>query len=57
VLSNFDENSQFLHISWLFSIGIFPEDNLVDLISGNKVVIENNLLELSPYQHLWVIAS
>lgn len=57
VLSNFDENSQFLHISWLFSIGIFPEDNLVDLISGNKVVIQNNLLELSPYQHLWVIAS
>lgn len=56
VISNFDEKSQFLHISWLFSIGILPEDNLVDLITGNKIAIHHNLLELPPYAHLWVIA-
>lgn len=36
VVSNFDENPQFLHVSWLFSIGMSPEDSLVNLISGGK---------------------
>jgi amylosucrase len=54
VISNFDENTQFLHLSWLFSIGIRPEDNLVDLINGKTVTFENNLLELGAYAHLWL---
>ncbi len=54
VISNFDENTQFLSSSWLFSIGLSPEDELLDLISGSAVVIKNNLLELSGYEHLWV---
>lgn len=55
VISNFDENIQFLHISWLFTIGIYPENNLKDSIAGKKLTLENNLLQLSPYQHMWVV--
>ena len=54
VLSNFDENSQFLDLSWLLSIGISPKDNLMDLISGKKLDFKNNVLELGAYVHLWV---
>ncbi|MFD0799126.1 alpha-amylase family protein [Maribacter chungangensis] len=54
VLSNFDEQPQFLHSSWLFSIGMLPKNELVDLITGNVLVIKNNLLELNAYQHLWI---
>ncbi len=55
VISNFDENTQFLHISWLFTIGIHPEDNLKDGISGKKLKLANNLLQLNAYQHIWVM--
>lgn len=55
VVSNFDEHTQFLHSSWLFSIGMRAKGELLDLNSGNTVAINNNLLELRPYQHLWIV--
>lgn len=55
IVSNFDENTQFLHVSWLFSIGLLPEHKLLDIISGNQISIENNLLELKTYEHLWIV--
>ncbi len=54
VISNFDEHTQFLHVSWLYSIGMSPEDSLVNLISGEKVGFKNNLLELEAYAHVWL---
>jgi len=55
VLSNFDENSQFLECSWLFSIGMSVENPLVNLLTSKKVAIKDNRLELSAYQHLWIV--
>jgi amylosucrase len=57
VLSNFDENTQFLDSSWLFSIGMTVENDLVDLIADKNVVIQNNRLKLGAYQHLWITAN
>lgn len=54
VVSNFDEHTQFLHVSWLFSIGVFPEDVLIDLINGKELDFKNNLLELGAFEHLWI---
>ncbi len=54
VVSNFDENTQFLHVSWLLSIGIFTEDKFIDIITRKKLKIENNLLQLSAYSHIWI---
>jgi len=55
IISNFDENTQFLHASWLFTIGMLSENHLTDCIKGEKIVSKDNLLILKAYQHLWVI--
>lgn len=55
VISNFDENTQFLHVSWLYAIGLSPADELLNLISGSKVSIEDNLLTLGAYDQLWLV--
>lgn len=57
VISNFDENSHFIHVSWLLSVGMSPLEKLVDIISGHELKIENNLLKLAPYQHIWIVKS
>lgn len=54
ILSNFDKNTQALSRDWLYTIGIFPEANLVDMISGKALVFTSDSFELPPYAHLWV---
>lgn len=56
VLSNFDEKTQSLHSSWLHTIGLSLETELIDLISGSKILSKNGLLELNGYEHLWLTA-
>lgn len=55
VLSNFDENSHFIHVSWLLSVGMLSNEKFVDRISGKELEIENNLLKIAPYQHMWIV--
>ncbi len=55
VFSNFDEELQSLHVSWLFSIGVYPENNLKDSITGKSLRLDDSLLHLDPYQQMWII--
>jgi len=55
VLSNFNEVTETLHISWLLSIGIHAGKNSMDLLTGKPIVLTHNELPLKPYQQLWVI--
>ncbi|WP_289645171.1 alpha-amylase family protein [Maribacter aestuarii] len=54
VVSNFDEETQFLEVAWLFSIGISFGRNPKDLITKKDLVLNEGRLKLSPYQHLWI---
>ncbi|UWX54813.1 hypothetical protein NYZ99_18855 [Maribacter litopenaei] len=55
VISNFDEVSQSLDISWLLSIGILTGEDSVDLLSEKPLTLnENKDLYIKPFGHHWV---
>jgi len=55
VLSNFNEVSETLHISWLLSIGIHAGKNSMDLLTGKTIELTHNELPIKPYQQFWII--
>lgn len=54
VLSNFDENPQVIESSWIKKLGYFAQGDPVDLVTDNKVSINSGLLEIAPYQLIWL---
>ncbi len=54
VLCNFDENPQVVEPSWIKKLGYFTKGEPKDLVSGNTIKTKSGLLELLPYQMLWL---
>ncbi|WP_435623850.1 amylosucrase [Flagellimonas sp.] len=54
VLCNFDENSQVVDTSWIMKLGYFAKGEPKDLVSNKKVSLQSGLLQLDPYQILWL---
>lgn len=54
VLSNFDEHPQVIETSWIKKLGYFTKGDPIDLVSENKVIVNSGLLELLPYQMMWL---
>ncbi|AWX44319.1 Amylosucrase [Flagellimonas maritima] len=54
VISNFDENPQVIEAGWILKLGYFTMGNPKDLISEQKISLKSGLLELKPYQILWL---
>ncbi len=54
VLSNFDQNPQVIETSWIKKLGYFAQGDPVDLVTENKVSINSGLLEIAPYQLIWL---
>ena len=54
VLCNFDENSQVVNTSWIMKLGYFSKGGPKDLVSNERVSLQSGLLELLPYQLLWI---
>ena len=54
VLCNFDENSQVVDTSWIMKLGYFSKGEPEDLVSDEKVSLQSGLLQLNPYQILWI---
>ena len=54
VLCNFDENPQVVEPSWIKKLGYFTTGEPLDLVSGNRIETKSGLLELLPYQMLWL---
>ena len=57
VICNFDENTQVIDSSWIKKLGYFSNGEPLDLVSGKKVGLNSALLELMPYQMLWLMKS
>ncbi|MBW8242396.1 alpha amylase [Muricauda oceani] len=57
VICNFDENPQVIDSSWIKKLGYFSKGEPLDLVSGKKVGLNSALLELIPYQMLWLMKS
>nr|WP_297784145.1 amylosucrase [uncultured Allomuricauda sp.] len=57
VICNFDENAQVIDSSWIKKLGYFSKGEPLDLVSGEKVELNSALLEIMPYQMLWLMKS
>ena len=54
VVCNFDENAQVIETGWIKRLGYFAKGDPIDLVSGSKIVMKSGLLEIAPYQLLWL---
>ncbi|MCL6267383.1 amylosucrase [Flagellimonas myxillae] len=54
VIGNFDERPQVIDLAWVMKLGYFTKGEPMDLVSGEKIVVKSGLLELKPYQVLWL---
>lgn len=54
VICNFDEKPQVIEASWILKLGYFTKGEPKDLVSDKKISIKSGLLEIMPYQILWL---
>lgn len=54
VICNFDEKPQVIEASWILKLGYFTKGEPKDLVSDKKISIKSGLLEVLPYQILWL---
>lgn len=55
VVSNFNNEVQLLSIANMKSYGYFQQDNMKDLLSGERIVAENDLITLPPLTCFWLV--
>jgi amylosucrase len=55
VVANFDSNPQVLNASWLTTLGYVKNGKYRNLIDGASRRIQSGLLELPPYELLWLV--
>jgi len=54
VICNFDENPQVIDSSWIKKFGYFSKGEPLDLVSDEKIELNSGLLEIAPYQMMWL---
>lgn len=54
VVCNFDESAQVIETGWIKRLGYFAKGDPIDLVSGSKIVMKSGLLEIAPYQLIWL---
>ncbi len=54
VICNFDEHPQVVETSWMKRMGYFSQGDPFDLVSNEKIIANSGLLELAPYQMIWL---
>ncbi len=54
VICNFDENPQVIDSSWIKKLGYFSKGEPLDLVSDEKIELNSGLLEIAPYQMMWL---
>jgi amylosucrase len=55
ILANFDEHPQIVDAFILSSLGYINEGVIHDLLSNNKRTLSSGLVEVKPYQLLWLV--
>ncbi len=54
VIANFDAHPQVLNASWLMRLGYLGDGTYHDLVTGRQREIQSGLMELAPYELLWL---
>ncbi|WP_437396233.1 alpha-amylase family glycosyl hydrolase [Flagellimonas lutimaris] len=54
VICNFDENPQVIDSSWIKKLGYFSKGEPLDMVSDEKIELNSGLLEIAPYQMIWL---
>lgn len=54
VLCNFDESRQVIETAWVKKMGYFTKGNPLDMVSDQKIKVNSGLLEILPYQMIWL---
>lgn len=54
VLCNFDEKPQVIETAWIKKLGYFTKGDPLDLVSDQKIKVNSGLLEILPYQMIWL---
>ncbi|MEO1484459.1 MAG: amylosucrase [Bacteroidota bacterium] len=57
VLANFDEVPQAVEAGWMTKLGYLKQGKAKDLVSGKSFAMSSGLLELEPYQLMWLVKS
>lgn len=55
VVGNFNDSAQNLPVAELRSQGVFHQDKMKDLCSGNEVLVVNDAIEVPPFSAYWLI--
>ena len=54
VLCNFDEKPQVIETGWIKKMGYFTKGEPLDLVSDQQISVKSGLLEILPYQMIWL---
>lgn len=54
VLCNFDEKPQVIETGWIKKMGFFTKGEPLDLVSDQQISVKSGLLEILPYQMIWL---
>jgi len=54
VICNFDETPQVIDSSWIKKLGYFSKGEPLDMVSDEKIELNSGLLEIAPYQMIWL---
>jgi amylosucrase len=54
MICNFDESPQVMETSWVKKLGYFAQGDPKDLVSDSKIKVNSGLLEVMPYQIIWL---
>jgi amylosucrase len=55
IVANFDANSQVLNASWLEKLGYLNAGSFMNLADGSSHQISSGLLQIKPYDLLWIL--
>ncbi|MGI9547533.1 MAG: alpha-amylase family protein [Flavobacteriaceae bacterium] len=56
VLCNFDEKEQLIDSSWIAALGYVKKSKYFDLITAQEGKMNSGLLNLKPFENLWLLA-
>jgi amylosucrase len=55
VVANFDANIQVLNASWLEKLGYLKDGSFMNLVDGSLHHVNSGLLQIKPYELLWIL--
>ena len=55
VVANFSVDTQVMPVNGLRALGFFLRDGMLDLCTGERVIVENEAVRLPPLTSVWLV--